>query len=144
MLTTWDAVASLDHMFDDIMGSTIGTATNPRAFDPHVDVRITDDEVLIHCDVPGVRLEDLEITLENHVLMLKGARRFEGRKSEQIMLGRAYGAFRKSFTLPDYVDEEKLTATVADGVLAIRIPKHPKAQPKKIPVVSGESKQMNR
>jgi HSP20 family protein len=144
MLTTWDAVATLDHMFDDVMGSAIGTATNPRTFDPSVDIRITDEEVLLHCDVPGVRLDDLEITLENHVLTMKGARKFEGRENEQIMLGRAYGAFRKSFTLPDFVDEEKLTATVTDGVLAIRIPKHPKAQPKKIQVVSGDTKQLNR
>jgi HSP20 family protein len=53
------------------------------------------------------------------------------------MLGRAYGSFHRSYTLPDYVDDENLTARLADGVLTIRIPKQAKAKPKKIQISNG-------
>lgn len=143
MLTAWDAVSTLDRMFDDVMGSMVGTATSPRPFDPTIDVRANDNEIVFVCDVPGVKQEDLEVTIENHVLSIKGTRRFESKDNEQVMLGRAYGQFNRAYTLPDYVDDANLTANLADGVLTIRIPKHPKAKPRKIQIGNGtESKQL--
>jgi HSP20 family protein len=143
MLTRWDAVSTLDRMFDDVMGSMLGTATSTRTFDPSIDVHASDDELVFVCDVPGIKQEDLEVTLENHVLSIKGARNFEGKDSEQVMLGRAYGSFSRAFTLPEYVDDENLTARLADGVLTIRIPKHAKAKPRKIQISNGrDSKQL--
>jgi HSP20 family protein len=144
MLTTWNAVSTLDRMLDDVMGSAFGTATNPRTYTPAIDIRTNDDEVVFACDVPGLRREDLEVTLENHVLTLKGARKFEGRDNEQVLLGRAYGSFSRSFTLPDSLDEEHLSAELADGVLTVKIPRHPKAKPRKIAINGGSSpKQLN-
>jgi HSP20 family protein len=138
MLTaTWDAVSTLDRMFDDVMGSALGTATNSRKFDPAIDVRASDSEVVFVCDVPGVKQEDLEVTLENHVLTIKGTRKFDSQENEQVMLGRAYGTFSRSFTVPDTLDEENLAAHLADGVLTVRIPKHPKAKPRKIQIGNG-------
>ena len=134
MLTAWDAVSTLDRMLDDVMGSTLGTATNARTFQPAIDVRSSDAELTFVCDLPGVRLEDVEVTLENGVLTLKGTRRFESKEGEQVMLGRAYGTFTRSFTLPDSVDDNALVASLADGVLTIRIRKHPKAKPRKIQI----------
>lgn len=49
MLTRWDAVSTLDRMFDDVMGSMLGTATSTRTFDPSIDVRASDDEVVFVC-----------------------------------------------------------------------------------------------
>ena len=137
MLTRWDAVSTLDRMFDDVMGSMLGTATSTRTFDPSIDVHASDNEVLFVCDVPGIKQDDLEVTLENHVLTIKGTRRFHGKENEQVVLGRAYGSFNRSYTLPEYVDDENLTARLADGVLTIRIPKQPKAKPKKIQISNG-------
>jgi HSP20 family protein len=143
MLTRWDAVSTLDRMFDDVMGSMLGTATSTRTFDPSTDVHASDSEVVFVCDVPGIKQDELEVTLENHVLTIKGTRRFEGKENEQVMLGRAYGSFTRSYTLPDYVDDENLTARLADGVLTIRIPKQAKAKPKKIQIASGhDSRQL--
>lgn len=143
MLTKWDAVSTLDRMFDDVMGSMLGTATSSRTFDPSVDVHACDDEVVFVCDVPGIKQDDLEVTLENHVLTIKGTRHLEGKEDEQVMLGRAYGSFSRSFTLPQYVDDENLTARLADGVLTIRIPKQPKAKPRKVQISNGrDSKQI--
>ena len=143
MLTRWDAVSTLDRMFDDIMGSMLGTATSTRTFEPSIDVHASDDEVVFVCDVPGIKQDDLEVTLENHVLTVKGTRRFDGKENEQVMLGRAYGSFNRSYTLPEYVDDQNLTAHLADGVLTIRIPKQAKAKPKKIQISNGhDSKQL--
>jgi HSP20 family protein len=137
MLATWNAVSTLDRMFDDVMGSAFGTATSNRTFNLAIDVRASDTEVALVCDVPGVKQEDLDVTLSNHVLTIKGTRRFDGGDKEQVMLGRAYGSFTRSYTLPDSLDDEKLSAELADGVLTIRIPKLPKAQPRKIQIGGG-------
>jgi len=129
-------------MLDDVMGSMLGAATSTRTFDPSIDVHASDSEVVFVCDVPGIKQDDLEITLDHHVLTIGGVRKFEGKESEQVMLGRAYGSFNRSYTLPDSVDGENLTAHLADGVLTIRIPKHAKAKPKKIPITGGDSRQL--
>ncbi|HEY0464553.1 MAG TPA: Hsp20/alpha crystallin family protein [Polyangiaceae bacterium] len=145
MLNTWSAVSTLDRMFDDVMGAAFGTATNSRTFDPAVDVRTSDTEVHLAWDIPGVKKEDLEITLADHVLTVKGTRRFDRKDNERVMLGRAYGSFAHSYTLPDSLDEQKLTAELADGVLTVRIPRLPEAQPRKIPInQSSTPKQLNK
>lgn len=139
MLTAWDAVSTLNRMFDDVMGSALGTATNSQMFEPSIDVRASDGEMVVICDVPGVRQEDLEVTVEDRVLTLKGKRKFESRGDEQVMLGRAYGSFTRAFTLPEYLDDTNLDAHLADGVLTIRIPKHARAKPRKIQIGVGSS-----
>ena len=139
MLSTWDAVSTLDRILDDVMGSTLGTATNARSFEPSIDVRSTESEVVFQCDAPGVKQDDLEVTVENHVLTIKGARRFETTEGEQVMLGRAYGTFTRAFSLPDYLDDSNMTANLADGVLTIRIPKHAQAKPRKIQISNGSA-----
>ncbi len=143
MLTAWDAVSTLDRMFDDVMGSTFGAATNSRTFDPSIDVRANEHEMVFTCDVPGVKQDDLEVTIDNHTLTLKGTRKFERNEDEQVMLGRAYGSFRRAFALPDDLDCAHLDAHLADGVLTIRIGKLERAKPRKITIgVDGGSKQL--
>jgi len=144
MLHTWNAVSMLDRMVDDVMGSVLGAATSTRSYEPSVDIRANDEEVVFVCDLPGVRQDDIEITLENHTLTIKGSRKFEPRDKEQVVLGRPYGAFSRSFALPDYFDESNLAASLTDGVLTIRVPKHASAKPRRIPVTSGDgTKQLN-
>lgn len=138
MLSRWNAVSTLDRMLDDVMGSTLGTAINPRTFQTAVDVRANNDAVVFVCDVPGVRRDDLEITLENRVLTIRGTRNLEVASDEQVMLGRSYGTFTRSYTLPDSVDDGALVADLADGVLTIRIPKLAKAKPRRI-TIGGSS-----
>jgi HSP20 family protein len=145
MLTTWSAVPMLDRVFDDVMRSAFGHATtNASHFTPAVEVREKPNEYLFHIDVPGVKREDIEATFEDRVLAVKGTRRHEAGENEQVALGRAYGNFALSYTLPDTVDGEPLSAELADGVLTIRVPKHPKAQPRKITIGGGSpNKQLN-
>ncbi len=135
MLTAWDPVRLLDRMVDDVMNGSFGTATNAKSFVPQVDVRSNDDRVLFSFDVPGVKKENIEITLERGVLTVKGSRQFEaGTAKEQLLLGRSYGTFTRSFQLPDHLDEEKLAANLTDGVLTIEIPRLQKAKPRRIEI----------
>ena len=94
-------------------------------------------------DVPGLREEDLEITLENHILTLRGQRSYDGEARDKVWLGRAYGSFRRSFTLPDVIDAERMTAALASGVLTVRVPKLAKTKPRRIQIGGGNaSKQL--
>ena len=126
MLKTFDAVSALERIFDDVMGSTLGTAANPRGFAPEIDVRMNDDEVRTAGDVPGLKREDLDIVLENHILPIRGFRKFECAENEQVMLGRGYRLVRMPPGLPDLLDEERLNASPADGVLMSSVPRLPR------------------
>jgi len=135
MLTAWAPLPALDAVFDDVMHAAFGTSTKIRAFEPDVDVRQTDRAIRFLLDVPGVRLDDMHIEVENGVLSIEGERKFEAEnEKEQVLVGRGYGAFRRSWKLPDSVDIETLSATLTDGVLTLEVSKHAKARPRKISI----------
>ena len=76
-----------------------------------------------------MKQEKLEVTLENHVLPIRGSRKYEaGQNERQMLLGRSYGDFALHYTLPESADGEQLAAYLTDGVPTLRVPKHPKAQ----------------
>ncbi len=133
----------LDRLFDDVMtgiaGTSLGAASPVRSFAPAVDVRANEEEIVLTADVPGIKQEDLEITLDDGVLTIKGQRRYEGNGKDKVWLGRSYGSFTRSFTLPETVDPERLTADLADGVLTIRVAQQPKAKPRKITIAPRTS-----
>lgn len=146
MLTAWNALPIFDRLFDDVMSGVAGTAlgpgSTPAAFSPAVDVRTSDDQVVLVCDVPGLRHDDLEVTIDAGTLTIKGQRRYEGGEKDRVWLGRSYGSFEKTFRLPDLVDAEQMKADLADGVLTIQIPKKPQAKPRRISIGSGGHKQL--
>jgi HSP20 family protein len=143
MITVWDTTPTFDRVFDDVMRSALGGYGTARSFTPAVDVRVTDDAIVFCMDVPGVKRDDVTVTLEHRELSVKGVRKLEASDREQMSLGRAYGNFSLSYTLPDTVDGEHLSADLADGVLTIRVPKRPSAQPRRIQIGSGDaSKQL--
>jgi HSP20 family protein len=84
-----------------------------------------------------VKREDIEVTVENGVLSIRGQRQYQGNEKDRVLLGRAYGGVANRFTLPDYVDADRMTADLADGVLTITLPKQPKAKPRRIEIGSG-------
>ena len=105
---------------------------------PAVDIREETDRFVILADLPGVDPKDIEITMENGVLTLKGERSSE--KTEQHegykRVERARGTFYRRFSLPDSADPEKISAKSNNGVLEVRIGKQEKVQPRKISVSS--------
>ena len=136
MLALWNDLPTMDRFFDDVIGSTFrgfGPAT-PQT--PPVDVRCNDNDVVLAVDVPGVKREDIELTLENRVLTIKGSR-----KSPATEGARTRGTFNVSYSLGEVMDGDRLSAELADGVLTIHIPKHAKAQPRRIEVQGQDGHQ---
>ena len=105
---------------------------------PAVDIYETESEIIVQAEVPGMERKDIELTLENNVLTLKGERRFEkeGKDENYHRIERSYGSFSRAFSIPAMVDEKKIQADYKEGVLAIILPKKEKARAKQINITS--------
>ena len=108
---------------------------------PAVDISERKDAYLIAVDLPGVQLDDLQITMEDSLLTIQGERHFAHDSSEQQFhrVECCYGAFRRSITLPAHVIADAVQATVDDGVLQIVVPKAEEVQPRRIMVQPTEA-----
>ena len=105
---------------------------------PAVDIKETEKEYVIHADLPGVDAKDIDVTLEDGVLSIRGERSWSNEKDNESYkrVERAYGSFYRRFSLPDTADAEQVRANSNNGVLQIVIPKQKKALPRKIQVGS--------
>jgi HSP20 family protein len=115
----------------------LGTWTRgEQAFLPSFEVKETKDAYLFKADLPGVKEEDLEISLTANRLTVSGKREEESRHEEDRYYAyeRSYGSFSRSFTLPQGGDAEHAQAELTSGVLTVRVPKKPEVQPRKIEV----------
>ncbi len=103
---------------------------------PPVDIYETEHEIVLKADLPEVKLEDVDIQVENNTLTVKGERHFEKEVKEDNYhrVERSYGSFARSFSLPSTVDADKIRAEYQDGVLRITMPKREEAKPKQIKV----------
>lgn len=104
---------------------------------PAVDIREEKDRFVIEADLPGVDPNDIEVTMENGMLTLKGERKVEkqaGSGDGYKRVERAYGMFYRRFSLPDTADPDQIKAHGKNGVLEIVIPKQEKVQPRRISV----------
>lgn len=105
-------------------------------WDPPVDISETDEAFHIAVELPDVKRDDVKVTVENGTLTLQGERR-ETREEVGYKIHRrerSYGKFVRSFTLPDVIDDGKVTAAFKDGVLHLHLPKSEQARPKTIEV----------
>ena len=119
-----------DLISDDSSESVIGH------WRPAVDIKEKEDRFSIYADLPGVDPKDIEITMEQGVLVLKGERYAE-KKDEQDSYTRTErfrGSFYRRFSLPSSADTDNIQATGKNGVLEIVLPKHEKMQPRRITV----------
>ena len=118
----------LPHMTGDTDSLTTGN------FIPPVDVYEDTQKVVLKLEVPGIRQEDLDIRLENQTLTVRGERKFEKEEKEENFhrIERSYGSFIRSFTVPQTVDTESISASYDAGVLAISLNKKAEAKPKQV------------
>lgn len=115
---------------------------NPsREFDsswlPPVDIYSSGDhEVVIKAELPDMKREEIDVTVENHTLTIRGEKKMEASvKADQFhRIERAYGTFSRSFSLPNTVDSTKVQADYKDGVLTITLPLREEVKPKQIKV----------
>ncbi|MBT8121969.1 MAG: Hsp20/alpha crystallin family protein, partial [Gammaproteobacteria bacterium] len=95
-----------------------------------------DDRFVLVADIPGVSRDEVEVTLEDGVLTIKGERRAATEETREGFhrKERVHGSFMRQFSLPDTVNTDTISASVTDGVLEIGIPKQAKPEPRKISI----------
>jgi HSP20 family protein len=125
----------IDRMFEDVLGNGLNSRTGVWA--PSVDIEERKDEMLFRLELPGVRPEDVDVSVEKGVLTIRGEKRTERKEGDEgkwHLVERTYGTFHRAFRLPEHLDEERIEASFEHGVLTIRAVKAPEAQPRKIAV----------
>jgi HSP20 family protein len=111
------------------------------SFAPAVDVYEDEHHVTLKIEVPGIDEKDIDVRVENNTLTVHGERKFEKEEKEENYrrVERQYGSFSRTFTLPNTVDTESVSADYEKGVLKIKLAKKAEAKPKQIKVnVGGE------
>ena len=112
------------------------SVSQPSAFAPHFNVVERQDGYFITADVPGVREEDIDVTVQDNYLVISGSRNAEERKEGDnfYVYERRYGNFSRAFALPDNADPDSVEAHMKDGVLEVKVAKRESAKPRKIPL----------
>ena len=103
---------------------------------PPLNIWRTQDGLIVQAEVPGVRLDDLEITVHQNTLTLKGRREAEAKEPDAAFhrRERAYGTFGRTITLPYNVDPDGVKASASNGILSIGLPRPESEKPKRIPI----------
>ncbi|HVC46196.1 MAG TPA: Hsp20/alpha crystallin family protein [Terracidiphilus sp.] len=145
-INRWDPfreVMALQNRFNSLFRD-LNEGESPVAaasFVPAVDIYEDDSKVVLKLEVPGMEEKDLDVSVENHTLTVKGERKFENEEKEENFhrIERRYGSFYRAFTLPTTVDTDGVSANYNAGVLKLELKKKPEAQPKQIKVNVGKS-----
>ncbi len=141
-ITRWDPfreVVALQNRMNSLFGNLNNESENPlttASFVPAVDVYEDEKKVVLKLEVPGIEEKDLDVSVENNTLTVKGERKFEKEEKEENFhrIERRYGSFYRAFSLPTTVDTENIAAKYDAGVLKLELTKKPEAQPKQIKV----------
>jgi HSP20 family protein len=144
----WDLMRDLASM-QERMNRILGTAyerghedmTSRGSWTPPVDIFETDArEIVMKAELPGLKREDIDITVENNTLTIRGERKRDEnvRDDRYHRTERTYGSFSRSFTLPNTLDANKVRAEYREGVLSIVVPVREEARPRQIQVEVSE------
>jgi HSP20 family protein len=149
VLTRWQPLREFSSLQDRInrvfhesyRGEGRDEALTASSFAPAVDVYEDEHQVTLKIEVPGIDEKDIDVRVENNTLTVTGERKIESEEKEENYrrVERQYGSFTRTFTLPQTVDSESVSANYDKGVLKIALPKKAEAKPKQIKVnVSGQ------
>src|SRR5215470_5851942 len=121
----------INRVFQDV-GRGNDELLTSGTFVPPVDIYEDEHNITLKLEVPGIDEKDLDIKLENNTLTVRGERNFEKEEKEENFhrIERRYGAFARSFTLPNTVDPENVQASYENGLLKITLAKSAEAKPK--------------
>jgi HSP20 family protein len=149
VLTRWEPFREfttlqdrMNRLFRDSFGNGSDEALTTTTFAPAVDVYEDEHNVTLKFEVPGIEEKDIDVRIENNTLTVHGERKFEKEEKEENFrrVERQYGSFTRSFTLPNTVDTETVSANYDKGVLNIKLAKKAEAKPKQIKVNVGSEK----
>ena len=141
-IVRWDPFRDLVQIHDEIGSWFEGALKKERegrksaVWAPSVDVKETDKEVLVKADLPGIKKEDIEVSVDKDQLVIKGERKMEKEEKEKdyVRVERSYGSFYRSFNIGVPVNEDEIKADYKNGVLEINLPKAEVKKPKKIEI----------
>jgi len=128
-VTRWEPFREMEEVFRQyapLLRRAVPATDGPIAqWRPVADIAETDEEYVIKAELPDVRKEDVRITVDDDIITISGERkhRNEERGEKEVRVESFYGAFSRSFALPDNVDTEHIRAEFRDGVLRIHVPK---------------------
>jgi HSP20 family protein len=142
-LIKWDRPDPLDslthiqrEMSDllDFLSSTPPKGTYINAEFPQIIVSTSGDNVIVRAEIPGIKVNDLDVQVVNDVLTIKGERKtsIDVSKMTYLRRERPYGTFARAIVLPERVDAEKVIASYKNGVLVVTLPKAPESKPKQV------------
>jgi HSP20 family protein len=129
----------MDRLFDSFFHDSLSTGDRPwgvTSWGPPLDVEETDKEVLVKAEIPGMKAEDLELSIRGDALVISGEKKEseERRETGYVYQERHFGSFRREVQLPSAVEADDVNAEYKDGVLSVRLKKSQEALPKKIRV----------
>lgn len=128
----------IDRLFEDFTRGLDVAGQAQVSLVPSIDVAETDKEIVITAEMPGLERKDVEISVEDNVLTIRGEKKVESQKDDKNknyhLSERSYGMFYRMLQLPAGVDPSKIQATMSNGVLKITIPKPARSETKKIEV----------
>ena len=146
VLTRWEPFRELvtlqdrmNRLFRESYPEGREEALTTSTFAPPVDVYEDEHSITLKIEVPGIDEKDIDVRLENNTLTVHGERKFEKEEKEENYrrVERQYGGFTRTFTLPNTVDAENVTANYDKGVLKVELAKKSEAKPKQIKVNVG-------
>ena len=120
-----------DHFFDEFFSNK-----RDASYLPSVDIRDTEDALELSVEVPGVSKEDIDISVKDGVLTIKGEKKNEVKEEQKnyYRVERTYGSFQRSFHLADEVNSDEVSASLENGVLTLSLPKAEKQKEKQITI----------
>jgi HSP20 family protein len=127
----------IDRLFEEFTrGPAPGGVPAVSHLVPNIDIAETDKEIQISAEMPGLERKDVEISLEDNMLTVRGEKKVEDQQKDKSVRvsERTYGVFMRVLELPPGIDPSQIQATMSNGILNITIPKPDKPQPKKIEV----------
>jgi HSP20 family protein len=133
----------VNRLFSTNLTRSFGEESIARgAWSPSVDIYENKDQIVLEAELPGMRREDFDLSIENNVITLRGEREFEKKEESDNYhrVERSYGAFTRSFTLPHTVSADGATAEYQNGVLRVTLPKREETKARRIEIVGGEAK----
>jgi HSP20 family protein len=135
--------AAMDRLFEDSFVSPVGwrTIAGNEQITPAIDVHETPDDLVVTAVLPGIRPDDVEITMTGQSLTLRGEFKAddEVNRDQYLYRERRYGSFSRSIQLPVRVKGDDAEATFTDGVLKLRIPKAEEVKPRQIRINAGSN-----
>jgi len=135
--TPWRELESMQRHLNRVLDdSNLSMGMEEGHWLPAVDIRETEDAIVVHAELPGIDKKDVKVDVKDGVLTISGERNYKKDVKEENVhrVERSYGSFSRSFSLPTHVDVGKVQARLEDGVLEVRLPKTDTAKPKSIQV----------